>query len=226
MAPQQIESIELAWVMAQAEDPYRHMARWILGNEPPERHYIAELAIKVGEAEAHEVGQDWLDTNSKILAGHKIKYEPNKGHEHPDFVRIERIDFIDFAARLYPNKPEKVRNIKAGRAWEGLVRVYYGYFLADPNTMKGNQLPPQLSRLPLAFLYPPKKATDDAGGLDFESLAEFIAVYDEDSKAKPGLSPNAILGFDFANERIEFLRAFVEYKKQQLEAWVNRRPAG
>ncbi len=186
---------------------------------------MAELEIKVGEAEANEAGRVCLNRQSKILAGHEEKYEPRKGYEYPEFVRIEKIDLIDFAATLYPTRPEKVRNIKAGRAWEGLARVYYG-FVADPNAMKGNQQPPRLPRLPLTFLYPPKKPTDDAWGLDFKSLDQFIKLYDEVREANPELTPNAILGFDFANERIEFLRQFVKYKKQQLEANVNRRPTG
>lgn len=226
MKDHRIESIEMAWEMAITEDPYRIMARWILDHEPADRHFIAELAIAVGEAEANKVAREWLDRQNKILRYHEAKHKPNEGYEYPGFIRVEKIDFNAFAAKIYPDKPEKIRNIKAGRAWNGLERLYSGYFLMNPNDMKGNQRPPQLPRLPLTFLFPPKNPTDEAWGLDFASLVKFIDVYDEVREANPELTPNEILGFDFANDRIEFLRGFVDYKKQQLQAEANRYPAG
>ncbi|MCL4357357.1 hypothetical protein M1512_00455 [Patescibacteria group bacterium] len=79
---------------------------------------MAELEIKVGEAEANEAGRVCLNRQSKILAGHEEKYEPRKGYEYPEFVRIEKIDLFDFAATLYPTKPEKL-----GLDWNGFISV-------------------------------------------------------------------------------------------------------
>ncbi|HET9174314.1 MAG TPA: hypothetical protein VFN56_03470 [Candidatus Saccharimonadales bacterium] len=223
MSAEQIPSVEMAAVMAYAEAPYRELAHLALSQGMENVHRVA---LADGDSAAMEAGSAYISTLAGVLNSYRpagveaesVSIDTLEGSELLAEHTVNRDDFMLYSDVALPDVKAHTRHVQAGNAWNALCRVYmYGQLRAQGQ--RTLMRTPKLPDIDLEFAIPPT-ALHSYDGVDLRllSVVKFLKNFDEFSKLHNSLSASDILGRDTGTSKVNFIRAFVDYKIAEIKS--------
>lgn len=237
-----IQSTELAHYIGYAEHPYRELAAVALKHRLQDSY---EDHITKANMEGQAAGQAYIDslqvsldyfgdTSGSHMGKAGANRESLKSLEIQDHVTFTKTDVITFARDTNyanvtksqfesgPGSQDAINASLAGLAWKSLIKFSKDSALSEHSyELRGIKTIPVITNMDMDKQYN-YRALNNFATFTLDSVEDFISEVEEVRLNNEWVSLSGMLGRGFGEKRLDLLKKFVEFKKQQLSQTENQ----